>query len=232
MSRVQALQAPGGTSAHCHSGKQRQCSTVRPAAHRLRGFRVPCARAFRPAQVVACLLVTLGSSALAQSTQFNLGRTPSAREISAWDRSITPDGDGLPEGRGTALEGEAIYGVRCAECHGEHGEGGDAEALVGGHRSLRSPRPLKTVGSYWPYATTVWDYVNRAMPFDRPGMLPPDQVYAVVAYVLFLNGIVQQADELNAENLANVKMVNRDSFVPASSLDPIIEPSRPGSPAE
>ena len=173
--------------------------------------------------------MALSSSALAQSTRFNLGHTPSAEEIRAWDLSITPDGEGLPKGRGTALEGMDIYGVRCAECHGERGQGGDADALAGGSRSLRSPRPLKTVGSYWPYATTVWDYVNRAMPFDRPGMLTSDQVYAVVAYVLFLNGIVEQAHELNHANLAKVEMPNRNSFVTASSLDSTIEPSRPGS---
>ena len=110
--------------------------------------------------------------------------------------------------------------------------GGDAEALTGGQRTLRSPRPLKTVGSYWPFAPTVWKYVNRAMPFDCPGMLTTDQVYFVVAYVLFRNGIVERTAELNEGNLGEVIMPNRDSFVPAPDLDPVVEPSRPGARAE
>lgn len=160
---------------------------------------------------------------------YGLGLTPGEAEVSAWDISISQDGEGLPVGRGTVEQGSEVYSIRCAECHGDSGEGGDAEALAGGHRTLRSPRPLKTVGSYWPYAPTVWDYVNRAMPFDRPGMLTTDQVYSVVAYVLFLNGIVERTAELNEGNLAEVIMPNRDSFVPAADLDPVVEPSRPGA---
>lgn len=160
---------------------------------------------------------------------YGLGSTPGEAEVSAWDISISQDGEGLPVGRGTVEQGSEVYSIRCAECHGDSGEGGDAEALAGGHRTLRSPRPLKTVGSYWPYAPTVWDYVNRAMPFDRPGMLTTDQVYSVVAYVLFLNGIVERTAELNEGNLAEVIMPNRDSFVPAADLDPVVEPSRPGA---
>lgn len=169
----------------------------------------------------------LGNLAAAQSPQYNVGRAPSDAETKAWDISIAPDGAGLPEGSGTALEGQKVYALRCSECHGEKGEGGDAEALVGGRQTLRSPRPVKTVGSYWPYATTVWDYVNRAMPFDRPGMLSTNQVYAVVAYVLSLNGIIDLTDELNKETLPKVKMPNQKSFIPASKLDSAVEPSRP-----
>ena len=102
----------------------------------------------------------------------------------------------------------------------------------GGTGPCVHPRPLKTVGSYWPYAPTVWDYVNRAMPFDRPGMLTSDQVYSVVAYVLFLNGIVERSAVLNEGNLADVIMPNRDSFVPAADIDPVAEPSRPGARGE
>lgn len=205
-------------------------AAVRLRAPSLRLVSPVCARALRSVRAAVCLLAFLGSSALAQPDRFNVGREPSAREIAAWDLSITPDGKGLPDGRGTASEGEEIYRLRCEECHGERGGGGDADPLAGGIGTLRSPRPLKTVGSYWPYATTVWDYVNRAMPFDRPGMLTPDQVYAVTAYVLYLNGIVEQADELHSGNLAQVRMVNRDSFVPASLVDAGIEPSRPAAP--
>lgn len=176
------------------------------------------------------LLCPGGMAARAQG--YGLGSPPSEAEVSAWDISISPDGEGLPVGRGTVEEGAEVYSIRCAECHGESGEGGDAEPLAGGYRTLRSPRPLKTVGSYWPYAPTVWDYVNRAMPFDRPGMLTSDQVYSVVAYVLFLNGIVERSAVLNEGNLADVIMPNRDSFVPAADIDPVAEPSRPGARGE
>lgn len=183
--------------------------------------------------IVVVATVCLGWSsrnALAEPSQgYGLGSVPSDAEIRAWDISVSPDGDGLPKGRGTVQQGAEIYSIRCAECHGEQGEGGDAEALAGGHRTLRSPRPLKTVGSYWPYSTTVWDYVRRAMPFDRPGMLTVDQVYALVAYVLYLNGTVEQTAELNEDNLADVLMPNRDSFAPAAEIDTVVEPSRPAN---
>lgn len=163
----------------------------------------------------------------AQSPKYGVGRAASEEEIRAWDISIPPDGTGLPGGKGTAAEGKEVYKLRCAECHGDNAEGGDAEALVGGRDTLRSPKPLKTVGSYWPYATTLWDYVNRAMPFDRPGMLTNDQVYAVVAHVLFLNEIIEETAEMNAETLPKVEMPNRDAFVSAAELDAEVEPSRP-----
>ena len=173
-----------------------------------------------------------GASLNAQSPKYGIGRAASEEEIRAWDISIPPDGTGLPAGKGTAVEGKEVYKLRCAECHGDNAEGGDAEALVGGRETLRSPKPLKTVGSYWPYATTLWDYVNRAMPFDRPGMLTNDQVYAVVAHVLFLNDIIEEKTEMNAESLPQVKMPNRDAFVPASEVDAEVEPSRPGGSKE
>ena len=163
----------------------------------------------------------------AQSPKYGVGHAATDEEIRAWDISIPPDGTGLPAGKGTAVEGKEVYKLRCAECHGEDAEGGDAAALVGGRDTLRSPKPLKTVGSYWPYATTLWDYVNRAMPFDRPGMLTNDQVYAVVAHVLFLNDIIKEKTEMNAESLPEVRMPNRDAFVPASEVDAEVEPSRP-----
>ena len=168
----------------------------------------------------------------APAQEYGLGSEPGEAELRALDISISPDGEGLPAGRGAVDQGAEVYSIRCAECHGDSGQGGDAEALAGGLRTLRSPRPLKTVGSYWPFAPTVWDYVNRAMPFDRPGMLTTDQVYSVVAYVLFLNGIVERTAELNEGNLADIIMPNRDSFVPAENLDPVVEPSRPGARGE
>ena len=154
----------------------------------------------------------------------NLGRTPTPQEIRAADISIPPSGAGLPAGSGDAKAGAQVYASKCLACHGEKGAGKPADALVGGIGSLATPKPLRTVGSYWPYATTVWDYVNRAMPFNQPGTLRPDEVYAVSAYVLFLNDIVAEKQVLDARSLPLVKMPNRDGFI----SDP--RPDVPGQP--
>jgi len=159
---------------------------------------------------VGVLLVGAG---LAQSPKYKVGRAPTEEQIKAWSISALPDGTGLPEGKGTALEGRDVYDRRCSECHGNKAQGADAGALVGGQGSLATAKPLKTVGSYWSHATTLWDYTNRAMPFDTPGVLTNDQVYAVVAFVLFLNGIVEEDAEMNSETLPKVEMPNRDGFV-------------------
>ncbi len=163
------------------------------------------------AAITAGLFLT--ASLVAQSPKYHVGRTPTPDEIKAWDISITPDGAGLPEGKGSAAEGRELYTRRCQKCHGAKGEGGDYEQpIVGGKDSLKLPKPIKTVGSYWPYATTVWDYTHRAMPFDQPETMTNDQVYSAVAYVLFLNGIVGEKDVLDAKTLPQIKMPNRDGF--------------------
>ena len=107
-----------------------------------------------------------------------------------------------------------MYTKRCLECHGADGKSGKYDALVGGKDTLRSEKPVKTVGSYWPYATTLWDHIHRAMPFDRPGTLTTDQVYELTAYLLFLNGIITENEVMDALSLPNVKMPNRNGFVP------------------
>jgi cytochrome c len=143
-------------------------------------------------------------------------------EIRAMDISNPPDGTGLPEGRGIAVEGRDVYARRCARCHGARGEGGDEpkqSPLVGGRGSLNTAKPLKTVGSYWPYATTAWDYINRAMPLDRPGTLTHNQVYAVLAFILNMNGIIGENDALDAKTLPHIKMPNHDGFVPDARPD-------------
>ncbi|MBZ5592277.1 MAG: cytochrome c [Acidobacteriia bacterium] len=158
----------------------------------------------------------------AQSPKYGVGRTPTPEEIAATDISVLPDGTGLPEGHGTAADGREVYARRCARCHGPKGEGGDEpkqSPLVGGRGSLKTPKPLKTVGSYWPYAPTVWDYVNRAMPLDRPGTLTHNQVYSVVAFILSMNGIIEEHEVLDAKALARIKMPNRDGFVPDARPD-------------
>jgi S-disulfanyl-L-cysteine oxidoreductase SoxD len=159
------------------------------------------------------LLLVASTMLLAQSPKYGVGRAPTADEIRQWDISVSPDGKGLPEGNGTAAIGKEIYSNRCARCHGAQGEGRDSVALAGGQGSLKNPKPIKTVGSFWPYATTVFDYVSRTMPFDKPGTLTANQVYAVTAYVLFLSGIVPENAVMDARSLPKVQMPNRGGFV-------------------
>ena len=148
-----------------------------------------------------------------QSPKYGVGRPPTPDEIRALGPQIAPDGTGLPEGSGTAIEGRAVFAARCAKCHGEKGVGDIGPRLVGGQGTLATPKPVKTVGSFWPYATTVWDYIHRAMPFNEPGVLSPSQVYAVTAYVLYLNDIVSEKQLLDSKTLPKIRMPNRDGFV-------------------
>ena len=163
-------------------------------------------------RVVICGALA-GTLLSAQSPKYGVGRTPTPEEIRAWDISVAPDGTGLPPGKGTAVEGKDIYTRRCSECHGDKGQGAEQPALVGGVGTLNTAKPLKTAVSYWPYATTLWDYTNRTMPFDTPGVLTNDQVYAVVAYILHLGGVIGENDVLDAQTLPKIKMPNRDGFV-------------------
>ena len=156
----------------------------------------------------------MAALALAQSPKYGVGRAPTPDELARWNISVRPDGKGLPAGQGSVAAGREIYANRCARCHGTSGQGGDSFPLAGGQGTLNGPKPLKTVSSYWPYATTVFDYVRRAMPFDNPGTLGNDQVYAVTAYVLYLGGVVPMDTVLDARSLPKVRMPNRDGFVP------------------
>lgn len=169
--------------------------------------------------VTAAVVVSTAVSALAQSPTFGVGRPPTVAEIGALGSAIAPDGAGLPAGSGTVAAGREIFATQCARCHGPKGEGDVGARLVGGLGTLATPRPLRTVGSFWPYATTLWDYVNRAMPFDKPGLLEPSEVYALVAYVLNLNGIVSEDGVLDATSLPRIRMPNRDGFVPDARPD-------------
>jgi cytochrome c len=141
-----------------------------------------------------------------------LGRHATREEIAALDIDVAPDGAGLPSGRGTAAEGAAAYALRCAHCHGAAGEGGAADRLVGGVGSLTSAQPLLTTGSFWPYATTLFDYLRRAMPYDSPGTLSADEVYALTAFLLERNGVMPADARLDAATLPAVRMPNRDGF--------------------
>ena len=144
---------------------------------------------------------------------FHLGRVATPEEIQAWDIDVAPDGEGLPAGRGTVAEGGRAYAEHCASCHGATGVEGPNPKLVGGQGTLASKRPLKTVGSYWPYATTLFDYIYRAMPFVAPQSLTPDQVYAVTAWILFQNGLLDKDAVLDREMLPKVRMLHRTGFV-------------------
>jgi len=160
----------------------------------------------------------------AQSQTFGVGRTPTPEEIRDLGSAIAPDGQGLPAGSGSVSEGRTVFAAQCARCHGPTGEGDVGARLVGGQGSLRTPRPLKTVGSFWPYATTLWVYINRAMPFDKPGALSPSEVYAASAFILNLNGIIGDTQVMDAQTLPKVRMPNRDGFVPDSRPDVPLKP--------
>lgn len=166
----------------------------------------------KPSLLSVSILLGLGA-AVVSAQSYGVGRAASAEEVAAWDVTIGPEGHELPEGSGTAKDGAQVYEVRCKECHGEEGVGGDHAALIGNPAQLKETPPVKTVGSYWPYATTLFDYTRRAMPFEEPGTLTADQVYAVTAYVLYLNGLVGEDDVLDRESLPQVAMPNREGFV-------------------
>ena len=161
--------------------------------------------------LVAAALIA--GPALAGDT-FGLGRTATPEEIAAWDIDIRPDGQGLPDGSGSVMDGEPIYLERCAVCHGDFGEGiGRWPVLSGGESTLSDQRPVKTVGSYWPFLSTVYDYVYRAMPFGYAQSMTDDEVYAVTAYILHRADIVPAEAVMSAETLPRVEMPNRDGFI-------------------
>jgi S-disulfanyl-L-cysteine oxidoreductase SoxD len=163
---------------------------------------------------ILCAVAILATPALAAEAP-RLGQPIAPAELAPWDISIGPDGAGLPAGRGTAVQGAAVYAAKCQACHGEKGAGKPNDALVGGAGTLASDRPaVKTVGSYWPYATTMFDYIRRAMPWNETKSLSADELYAVSAYILHLNGIIGESDVLDAQTLPQVKMPNRDGFIP------------------
>lgn len=160
--------------------------------------------------VPLCAAVVL----FAQDTRYGIGRPASESELAAWDIAIGPEGKELPIGRGTAAEGAPIYAQKCASCHGARGVGGPFDVLAGGRGTLSTAQPLKTIGSFWPYATTVWDYVNRATPQGAIGTLDRNEVYALTAYLLNINGIIRDDEVMNAKTLPSVRMPNRTGFVP------------------
>jgi cytochrome c len=146
---------------------------------------------------------------------FGIGRPVTADELKGWDIAVRPDGHGLPPGKGSVKEGEALFQERCAACHGEFGEGKDRwPALIGGSGKLTDDDPKKGVGNYWPFATTLFDYIRRAMPFGNAQSLTDDEVYAITAYVLHLNDVLKEDAVLDRDSLVKIRLPNADNFVP------------------
>ena len=166
-------------------------------------------------KVTGCLtlLVLMLVPTAAIADHYHLGKPASDKVIAGWDIDVRPDGLGLPQGSGSVADGEGLYDEKCASCHGSFGEGeGRWPKLAGGEDTLRDDRPEKTVGSYWPYVSTLWDYIHRAMPFNAPQSLATDEVYAITAYVLNLNDLVDEDFVLNQDNLAKIEMPNKNGF--------------------
>ena len=150
----------------------------------------------------------------ASDRKFNLGKLATKEEIAGWDIDVRPDGLGAPIGSGTALIGEEIYTEQCAACHGDFGEGADRwPALVGGEDSLASHDPEKTTGSYWPYASTMYDYIYRAMPYGVAQSLSHDETYEIVAYLLYMSDIIDEDFVLSEKNIGEIEMPNRNGFL-------------------
>jgi mono/diheme cytochrome c family protein len=152
-------------------------------------------------------------SAQGQAGHYGIGTPATAKQIESWNTDIAPDGLRLPKGEGTIEAGRQLYAAQCASCHGARGEGGLGDRLAGGAGTLASAKPIRTVGSYWPYTTTLYDYIRRAMPLNAPKSLSDDEVYSISGYVLSLNGLLPEQGKVDAAALLAVKMPNRDGFV-------------------
>ena len=163
----------------------------------------------RAAVVIA--LVFASGATFAQGP--NLGTPISPADIAAWDISVMPDGSGLPAGSGTPAQGAPIYAQKCAACHGANGKGGINAALIGGQPLTTGIETTKTVANFWPYPTTLFDFMRRAMPYPKPRTLTNEEVYALTAYILRLNNLIGENDVMNANTLPKVRMPNRDGFI-------------------
>src|SRR5262245_58825445 len=161
-------------------------------------------------RVLGMVFVLISMPIFAQKP--NLGKPLTPAEIAAWDINILPDGTGLPAGSGTPAEGARVYSAKCAMCHGENGKGGPNAKLIGGE-PIKDMESEKTIANFWPFATTLFDYIRRAMPWRTPRSLTNNEVYALTAYILSLNKLVGESDTINAQTLPKVRMPNRDGFI-------------------
>jgi len=169
---------------------------------------------FSPKLAVYSFCFALAGSCATVEAGSGLGKEASKSEVAAWDIDIGPNGEGLPSGEGSVAAGRDVFEIRCAACHGQNGEGGLADRLAGGKGSLAGQKPLRTIGSYWPYAPIIFDYVRRAMPYGAPLSLTDQETYAVTAYLLNINGIVGPDFVANRDSLPKVKMPNKGGFIP------------------
>lgn len=193
----------------CEGAKVRRCEGARG-----RGGEGASMRTGMFAAAVLLSSVALAQSSLDSGRQSpNLGHRTSEAEIAGWDISILPDGTGLPPGSGTPEQGAKVYAAKCALCHGPEAKGGTNAALVGGAPLTNGIDTPKTIANFWPYATTLFDFTRRAMPWQQPRTLTNDEVYALTAYILSLNKIIGPTDVMNAQTLPKVRMPNRDGFV-------------------
>ncbi|MBV9564186.1 MAG: cytochrome c [Bradyrhizobium sp.] len=156
-------------------------------------------------------MLAIATAAPAQSP-YGIGRLATPAEIAGWNIDIGRDGRGLPPGSGTVSHGQEVFAQQCAACHGDKGQGGVGDQLAGGQGTLGTAKPVRTVGSYWPYAPTLFDYIRRAMPQNAPQSLSNEDVYAVAAYILHLNGLLPDDATLDGKSLAAIRMPNRDRF--------------------
>lgn len=167
---------------------------------------------------LAVMVLGISRATHAQSPTYGLGKSPTAEEVRAWDIAISPDGKELPPGSGTAKEGATLYSQKCAACHGATGAGGRAPQLIKNDNATGpclAPciRGANVMAIHSPYATTLWDYINRGMPFGKEGTLKPGEVYSLTAYLLYKNGVIPEDQPVNAQNLPQIKMPNRDGYV-------------------
>lgn len=159
------------------------------------------------------IVIAAGTASAAERQYPSIGRIATPAEIQSWDIDVRPDGKGAPSGHGTAIDGERVYLVKCASCHGEFGEGGGRyPVLIGGFGTLKQQRPEKTIGSYWPYASTIFDYIKRSMPFGNAQSLSNDEVYGLTAYLLFMNDIISEDTAVSAANIGTIEMPNKANF--------------------
>ena len=180
--------------------------------------------------LVPLMILAAPAAGLAQTPKFNVGTPLSQEEVQSFDRMIGPQGQALPAGRGTAKEGAVVFANRCEVCHGKNGQNGVIRRLVLGSPGNPFRGPFKAEDrdsvAYYPYATIAWDYINRAMPVPKPGSLTHDEVYSLVAFLLYRNGIIQETDVMDAKSLPKVEMPNRNGFVPAVPVYPP-DPTKP-----
>lgn len=176
-------------------------------------------RMIKPGALILIFAALVSVANAQEHARYGIGRTATAAEIAGWNIDVGRDGRGLPPGSGRVAHGRDVFEQQCVACHGDKGQGGVGDRLVGGQGTLATPHPIKTVGSYWPYAPILFDYIRRAMPQNAPGSLSNEDVYAVSAFILYLNGLLPSDAVLDAKTMAAIKMPNRNMFVGDSRPD-------------